>query len=208
MAMRLARGAGDLTQVFLNYRVSDDPFGVALLDTKLSEEFGSEAVFLASKSIPLGATWEQAMFRAIEDSAAVLVIMGHRWVNATDEGGRRLDDPEDFVRREILYAFELGKQVIPIRLGIPRVPVEDLPEELRRLHACQDIEVRFRSSELDVDRLAAKLRELIPALRKASGKKKAGTTTNVVHTNNGGQVYQAENMSFGDFHIGPWSPRD
>ncbi len=191
-----------MTQLFLNYRVDDDLFGVALLDAKLSKEFGSEAVFLASKSIPLGAMWERAMFQAIEDSAAVLVIMGHNWINAADENGRRLDDPEDFVRREILYAFEQDKQVIPVRLGIPRVSIDDLPDELRRLHACQDIEVRFRSSEIDVDRLAAKLRELIPALRKAPAKKKSGTT-NIVHTNNGGQVYQADTMTFGDFHIGP-----
>jgi len=193
-----------LTQVFLNFRTADEPFGVALLDTKLSEKFGSSAVFLDSKSIPLGALWEQHMFAAIENSDAVLVIMGQKWASATDDtGGRRLDDPWDFVRREILHAFEHGKQVIPVRLDTPRVPVEELPDDLRRLHDLQDIEVRFRSSELDVDRLAAKLRELIPGLRKETAKTTRPRTSNVVHNVHGGQVFQAESMTFGDFHAGP-----
>jgi hypothetical protein len=41
-----------------------------------------------------------------------------------------LDNADDFVRNEILLAFELEKQVIPVRLGVPRVPVERLPDGL------------------------------------------------------------------------------
>jgi TIR domain len=191
-----------LTQVFLNFRTIDEPFGVALLNTKLSEEFGSEAVFLDSKSIPLGTVWEPEMFKAIENSAAVLVIMGRNW-NATDElGRRRLDDPRDFVRREIIHAFEHGKQVIPVRFDVPRVPAEELPDELKRLPDLQDIEVRFRDSEIDIDRLAAKLRERIPALRPKETVSRTTGTTNVVH-NNHGQVFQADKITFGDFHAGP-----
>jgi hypothetical protein len=188
-----------LTQVFLNYRTTDDPFGVALLNTKLSNEFGTDAVFLDSKSIPLGASWEPTMFTAIENSAAVLVIMGRGWATATDEQGRRrLEDPRDFVRREILHAFQLGKQVIPVRLGVPRLPVAELPEELGRLHDCQDIEVRVHSEEIDVDRLAAKLREQIPGLRKASVTTTAAGNKFIVH-NNHGQVFQGDHITFGDF---------
>lgn len=192
-----------MTQIFLNYRATDDPFGVAMLDTKLSGEFGSDAVFLASKSIPPGAQWEQEMFTAIAESTTVLVIMGHNWVNASDtQGRRRLDDPADLVRREILRAFELKKQVIPVRLGVPRMKPADLPAELRPLLGCQDIEIRFRSQEIDVDRLAAKLREAIPTLRKAT---KTGPAAKFdVHANHIGQVFQADKMNFdGDFHAGP-----
>jgi len=195
-----------MTQVFLNYRVVDEPFGVAMLDQALSERFGSETVFLASKSIPLGAEWRRQMYQAVAASAALLVIIGRYWVDAKDDQGRRaLDNADDFVRNEILLAFELGKQVIPVRLGVPRVPAERLPDELRKLLDCQDIEVRFRSARIDIDRLANKLREQIPALR-AVGPVKAeaeAVTRNLVQAEHVGQVFQGEQMTFTDFHAGP-----
>jgi hypothetical protein len=158
---------GDKTQVFLNYRVADEPFGAAMLDIALSERFGDAAVFLASKSIPLGSAWEEEMFAAVAASAAVLVLMGQNWLDARDaQCRRRLDDPADFVRREILLAMELGKNVIPVRLGVPRLPADaPLPAELAGLRVRQDIEVRYRSAKIDMDRLADKLTTLIPELK-------------------------------------------
>lgn len=155
-----------MTQVFLNYRADDDPFGVAFLDEKLSNRFGEAAVFLASKSIPVGARWEEKMFQAVADSAAVLVIIGRGWLEAKTKGRRSLENEDDFVRREILAAFEHGKRVIPVRLGVPRLSAADLPSALADLAECQDIEIRFRSSKIDVDRLATELATLIPELPK------------------------------------------
>jgi TIR domain len=194
-----------MTQVFLNYRVVDEPFGVAMLDQALSERFGSAAVFLASKSIPLGARWRRQMYQAVADSTALLVIIGRNWVDAKDDQGRRaLDNTDDFVRNEILLAFELEKQVIPVRLGVPRVPAERLPDELKKLIDCQDIEVRFRSARIDIDRLASKLREQIPALRAAGPVKAEAFKGNLVQAERVGQVFQSEKMNFsGDFHAGP-----
>jgi hypothetical protein len=158
-----------VTQIFLNYRAADEPFGVAMLDEALSGKFGDDAVFLASKSLPLGSAWESEMFRAVTASAALLVVMGRNWLNAMDDSGcRRIDDPADFVRREIITAFEQGKQVIPVRLAVKRLAAADLPPELRPLLDKQDIEVRFRSHRIDIELLAQKLRQQIPALRAAS----------------------------------------
>ncbi|MFL6140472.1 MAG: toll/interleukin-1 receptor domain-containing protein [Labedaea sp.] len=151
-----------MTQVFLNYRSDDDPFGVAMLDQALSERFGSDAVFVSSKSIPLGAHWEPMIFQAIAHSTALLAIIGRAWLDG--DGRRRLDDPADYVRREILHALSLRKQVIPVRLGTPRLSISDLPPALAELAGCQDIEIRFRSHAIDVDRLAGALAEQIPEL--------------------------------------------
>jgi len=158
---------GDRTQVFINYRVTDEPFGAAMLDIALSERFGTAAVFLASKSIPLGSAWEEEMFAAVAASAAVLVLMGRNWLDARDKDGRRrIEDPADFVRREILMAMKLGKNVIPVRLGMPRLTdAEPLPDELAGLRRRQDIEVRYRSAKIDMDLLADRLTSLIPELK-------------------------------------------
>jgi hypothetical protein len=153
-----------VAQVFLNYRTDDDPYGVAFLDRELSDRFGSDTVFLASKSIPLGADWEQAMFQAVADSAVLLAVIGHGWLTSKKKGRRRIDLPDDFVRREILAAFELNRTVIPVRLGVPRLQKADLPPKLAPLAEKQDIEIRFRSNKIDVDRLADELAERIPEL--------------------------------------------
>jgi hypothetical protein len=158
---------GDKTQVFLNYRVADEPFGAAMLDIALSERFGTAAVFLASKSIPLGSAWEEEMFAAVAESTAVLVLMGRNWLDARGkDGSRRIEDPTDYVRREILLAMKLGKNVIPVRLNVPRLTdAALLPDELAGLLLRQDIEVRYRAAKIDMDRLADKLTSLIPELK-------------------------------------------
>lgn len=158
-----------MTQVFLNYRVADEPVGAGMLDQILSKKFGSSAVFFASKSIELGALWEPEMFNAVRESVAVLVIMGRFWLTAADEHGvRLLDKEDDFVRREILLGMQENKKVIPILLGTPRPKRAELPDALRPLAERQSISIAYRSASLDIDRLVAKLREQIPELRKPS----------------------------------------
>ncbi|MEV6908536.1 toll/interleukin-1 receptor domain-containing protein [Amycolatopsis sp. NPDC051071] len=196
-----------MNQIFLNYRTADERFGVAMLDRELSRAFGPETVFFASKSIELGADWEKSMFDAVAASSALLVVMGRHWIDAKNADGLRLiDDPEDFVRREILTAFELGKRVIPVRMDVPeRVPAEELPEVLRSLPTLQDISIHFRSAGPDIDRLAARLRQLIPGLptpSSSSSSASAGKFTAYAHE--GGVVNQYDQVTVrGDLHAGP-----
>jgi hypothetical protein len=193
-----------VTQVFLNYRHADEPFGVAMLDRELSARFGSETVFFASKSIELGARWEPEMFRALERSTALLVVMGRHWLTEKDDTGRRrLDNPNDFVRREILLALDLRKAVIPVRLGVPRPTEADLPLELRPLVDCQDIELMFRTAGPDLDRLEAKLRRRIPAL---ANRKAAETSTEPQRTityRDHASHYEIRDLTLDTFHAGP-----
>jgi hypothetical protein len=186
-----------VTRVFLNYRHADEPFGVAMLDRELSARFGSEAVFFASKSIQLGASWKKEMFAAVERSTALLVIMGRHWLNEMDDTGRRrIDDPKDFVRREILLAKKLGKSVIPVRLGIPRLSASDLPPKLRSLPQWQDIELQFRTAGPDLDRLETKLRRLIRGL---GAPEPAPAITYRDHASH----YDIRDITVETFHAGP-----
>ncbi|QQQ80218.1 toll/interleukin-1 receptor domain-containing protein [Saccharothrix sp. 6-C] len=191
-----------MTKVFLNYRVTDQPFGAALLDRALSERFGSDAVFLASKSIPPGADWEVRMFEAVEQCAALLVVMGTNWLGETrPDGSRRLDDHDDFVRRELLTAAALDKVVVPVRLDSPRVARDDFPVDLAWLADLQDVEVSFRTARADIDNLANRLAAEVglPAPQPRSTDTNAFTVSG-----NRNHVWQAGRVDVaGDFHAGP-----
>lgn len=192
-----------MTQVFLNYRTDDEPFGVTMLDRALSQRFGSSAVFLAAKSIPPGDEWERRIFEAIDASVAMLVIIGRKWLDP--ENRRRLDDPTDFVRREIRHALDHdGKHVVPVRLGVKRLSKRDLPETLADLAGRQDVEVRFRKAAIDVDHLARKLAERIPALRAAARTDPvSGRPMNIVRDSEVNTLLQATEVNIqGDFNAG------
>jgi TIR domain len=192
-----------VTQIFLNYRASDEPFGVQMLDRELSEQFGSDVVFLASKSIDLGEDWEERMFAAVEESTAVLMVIGRNWLDAKDaDGRRRIDDPGDFVRREIRTALRLNKQVIPVRLAVPRLSAADLPTDLHDVLRCQDIEIRFRSARPDIELLVAKLRRQVPALRR-SEPPPAAATKNVINADHANTVITTDLFYTETFNAGP-----
>lgn len=156
--------------IFLSYRVDDQPFAAAFLDHELTRELGNDAVFFASRSISLGADWEKSIFDAVSASVAVLVIIGPRWLTTTGKDGRRrLDDPSDFVRREVELGLQLGKQVVPVHLERRHtLDTGELPESLHALAEKQGPIVRFRNSKPDIARLVIQLRRQIPSLRPAA----------------------------------------
>jgi hypothetical protein len=59
----------------------------------------------------------------------MLVVIGTHWLSITDDNGRRrLDDSEDFVRREIEAALQSGIRVIPVLVdGATMPPSDQLP---------------------------------------------------------------------------------
>lgn len=207
-----------MTQIFISYRTEDEPFAAALFDHELSCELGPEAVFFASRSIELGTDWEKAMFAAVSGSKAVLVIIGSRWLTATDRNGnRRLDDPMDYVRREVELGLRLDKHVIPVHLE-RRHPIDrtGLPSSLGDLADKQSAVVGYRNSKPDIVRLVGVLRRQIPSLgpkredARPLGVAAGGRVDNSKQTTNVGQVngpfvqgrYQIGGIVFGGEHSG------
>lgn len=86
-----------------------------LLDRELSRQFGSDRVFQASRSIPVGSDFKEWLMSYPRRSSVLLAIIGPDWSAAGDGSGRRrLLDEKDWVRREIAEAFTLGIPVIPV----------------------------------------------------------------------------------------------
>jgi hypothetical protein len=150
--------------VFINYRGEDSRSYGALLHAELSRRFGPESVFLDVESIPAGADYVEQLLGRVRGARVVLAVIGPRWIEATNGGGGRLiDDPADWVRRELVAAFEAGVRVIPVLTDEVRMPAElELPEELAALARRQFRRLRHREASGDVSRLAADLAEADP----------------------------------------------
>ena len=63
------------------------------------------------------------------------MLVLREWLDTrNDDGTRRLDDPEDFVLREVALALQQSPLVIPVLVGGAQMPTEaELPEEIRML---------------------------------------------------------------------------
>src|SRR4029434_10692201 len=87
--------------------------------------------------------------------------MGPRWANETDQAGRRrLEDPGDFVRLEILAALRSEVRIIPVLIAKSEMPAtSDLPEPLRPLAHRNAFEIRDDRFRSDTDRLVTIIRE-------------------------------------------------
>jgi hypothetical protein len=73
-----------------------------------------------------------------------VALIGREWLTITDEiGRRRIDDPSDFVRKEIETAKALDVEVIPLLASDVTMPnADDLPKSLRFLVDANAIPLR------------------------------------------------------------------
>jgi tetratricopeptide (TPR) repeat protein len=148
--------------VFINYRGEDSHSYGVLLHAELSRRFGPELVFLDSVSIPPGADFVEQLLEQVRRSAVVLAVIGTRWLTAVGPGGgRRIDDPADWIRQELAEAFTAGVRVIPVLTDDATMPTEaELPGELAALGRGQYRRLRHRDAAADLARLAGELAAL------------------------------------------------
>jgi Tol biopolymer transport system component len=133
-----------LPGIFISYRRSDNPDAVGRIYDRLVSEFGKARVFKDVDSIPLGQDFRSHLNDIVGNCAAVLAIIGPRWVDTRNEAGqRRLEDPDDFVRIELEAALSRNVPVVPVLVGHAPIPgSSQLPASLASLAFRQSIEVR------------------------------------------------------------------
>jgi hypothetical protein len=146
----------------LSYRRMDAAAYAGRLFDHLGQHFGPGSVFRDIDTIRRGEDFAQATASALNASDVVLVIIGNTWATGQD-GLRRLDDPEDWVRLEVAAALRRNVLVVPVLVDGARIQdPATLPEELRplcRRHACELSDLRW---SFDVGELVKDLREGCP----------------------------------------------
>jgi TIR domain-containing protein len=149
-------------KIFINYRRGDDPGHTGRLFDRLQDVFEPQQLFLDVDNIAPGLDFIRVLNERVAECDVVLAVIGKGWIDARDETGRRrLDDPADFVRIEIISALDQGKRVIPVLVNDAPMPrPEDLPEALRPL-------LRRNAVRLTHERFRADTQGLIKALQQS-----------------------------------------
>jgi len=140
--------------VFISYRRDDASANAGRLFDWLTEQFGRAHVFLDTDKIASGDDFLRVLDERLAASDVLLAVIGPRWLAIADERGRRLDQPDDYVRRELATALARGTPVIPVLVGGARMPrAEELPEPLRALAGRDAATVDEAKFERDFDQL-------------------------------------------------------
>jgi hypothetical protein len=109
------------------------------------------------ESIPLGQNFAQTIEQTIANCAAVLVIIGPRWMEILRN--RSNEHQQDYVCREIEEALQRKVTIIPVLVGGANIAqLTDLPESLIDLPLHQADELHDATFKEDCARLANALR--------------------------------------------------
>jgi hypothetical protein len=151
---------------FISYRRHDAMGHGRALHEYLSRRFGDDRVFFDRSTIESGDVFPDKLRWGVEECVVLLALIGPEWLDVrSDNGGRRLDDADDFVRREIALALEKSKKVIPVLFDDAPVPSADqLPNPLKALANRDALTLRGKTYEYQTQR-----RELVRLLAKVPG---------------------------------------
>jgi CHASE2 domain-containing sensor protein len=145
---------------FISYRRSQNSSQALDIRRELVRRYGDKSVFMDTSSIEFGEVFPHRIISAVRGCSAMLVLIGPRWLDPI-AGMRRIDDPNDWVRREIEAGLQRREHVVvPVLLDGAVAPTEaQLPESIRGL-------ARLQAASINVDDLAAGIGDLLNSIER------------------------------------------
>lgn len=159
-------------RVFISYRRQDQEALAHWLQASLAGEVNDDEIFLDRRALKAGDAFFTKIEKAIESAMVFVALIGPQWNPPIPSGGRRLDQSDDPIRRELACWFrhassDADRQLVPVLFGGAMIPARlDLPEEIRPLtdiHAFPLPSTNYRDAVAGiVDRIVAHLDEIDP----------------------------------------------
>ena len=133
------------SRIFISYRRDDSAGYAGRIYDRLRALFPDTQIFMDVDTIGLGVDFAQEIDKAVGKCDVLLAIIGPRWLDALDdEGRRRLDNPDDYVRLEIGTALERNIYVIPVLVEGSTLPqLAELPSTLKGLRKTKIISRKY-----------------------------------------------------------------
>ena len=160
-----------MSRIFLSYRREDASAYAGRVYDRLVAHFGAGQVFMDIDQIEPGEDFVQVIDRKVGACETAVVLIGKGWLSASDGEGRRLDNPEDFVRLEVAAALQRNVRVVPVLVGGAAMPrMQQLPEPLALLSRRNALEISDTRFHSDVDRLIKALERAQPMAAETSAR--------------------------------------
>jgi len=131
------------------------------LYAELSHHLGKEAVFLDKKHLQAGMDWPEEIASALGQCSVLLMVVknAEQWAGVQSDAPARIQNPNDWVRKEIETALQRGLKVMPILFdGATWPPAQPLPESLQPLLTKQGKKITQEDLESDALALSVALR--------------------------------------------------
>lgn len=122
-------------KIFISYRRDDSLPWTGRLHEHLARSFGTEHVFIDIDSIKPGEDFSDVVSSHVEECDVFVPVIGKHWLAITDASGtRRLDNDQDYVRKEISAAIQHHKRIVPVFVAGASMPDRrELPSEISAL---------------------------------------------------------------------------
>jgi len=150
-------------QIFISYRREESRWSARSLCDRLTEHFDRNQIFMDVDAIALGEDFLKAIEKRVGECDVLIAVIGTHWLTSTDEqGGRRLDNSEDFVRMEIATALRRDIRVIPVLVNGALMPRSTgLPDDLKQLVYLHALQVGDTHFDDDCRRLVAAIEQVL-----------------------------------------------
>jgi hypothetical protein len=159
-----------MPRVFISFRKTDARWMRDRVYKALISRFEAGQVFKSGVSIAPGSDYSSVLVRQAQECEVMLVLIGSRWLDASDDTGRRLLSLDgDWVRTEIGASFGAGNRVVPVLLGDSAMLPDPslLPPDIAELGRLQFLRVRETHLDAELGSLLVALAGLLPDLAAA-----------------------------------------
>jgi hypothetical protein len=143
--------------VFISYRRDDSAYIVDRVDQHLRSRFGTESIFRDFRSIDYGNEFAQKIEDVLSRTRVCLVIIGRRWCGQMSNGQPRINQLDDWVRREVRSALDRRITVVPVLTeGVRLEELCDLPDSIAGIRVKQALTLRPDPDfAIDMERLTS-----------------------------------------------------
>lgn len=153
----------DSVEIFISYRRNDSYEVTDKIYRKLTQAFGSDAIFKDDYNIPFGVDFREYIDRRVCQCRVLLAVIGKGWIGSTKQGGTsHLENPADFVRIEVELALKNGIYIIPVLVDDADMPIfSQLPESLSDMVYRNGIKIRNDEFQADINKLVDGINNLL-----------------------------------------------
>jgi hypothetical protein len=154
--------------IFLSYRRADTAAPTLALKLELENNLRDVQVFMDNGAIAGGDNFPEQIENALNRSTLVIGVIGKAWIGVQGEEKSRIDNPDDWVFKEIYFALTKKRSAfLPVFIDdAPQLCANDLPQELRELCSIQSLRVTVSNWESSTNQLIHLLEQKFKFTRK------------------------------------------